>query len=69
MLKAWLLNGSLSDIYVEEKYSDFVEESRDDQYSTMTLLQLEQIYGTGEDGRSLVCKHVGRTFLQMLAGT
>lgn len=35
MLKAWLLNPDLNELYVEEKFRSWVEELRTDKYVTV----------------------------------
>ena len=54
MLKTWLLNGSLHDIEIGEEFNKFVQETQEDQYTTITLMQLEQLYGTSEDAQLFI---------------
>lgn len=54
MLKAFVCNTSIDNINVEEKYKRYVETKSTHRYVTMTLLQLEQMYGTSDDGKAII---------------
>lgn len=56
MLKTWILNGSLDDIEIEEEFTRFAEESQNDMWTTCTLFQLEQMYGTTPEAAEFIAE-------------
>lgn len=54
MLKTWLVNNSLDSIEVEECYSRVVREDRADRYRTMSIFQLEKLYGTSDEAQAFI---------------
>ena len=57
-MQSFVVNQSLADIHVEEKYEKWVEEQRSDKYVTVTLFQLEAMYGTSEEAVQFVSELV-----------
>ncbi|CAK9062720.1 Cell surface glycoprotein 1 [Durusdinium trenchii] len=60
MLKTWMVNPSLDNIHVEEKYHTWCENLRTDRYVTVTLFQLEKIYGKGKQAQEFIVSMSGR---------
>ncbi|CAJ1358625.1 unnamed protein product [Effrenium voratum] len=58
VMQSFVVNQSLADIHVEEKYEKWVEEQRSDKYVTVTLFQLEAMYGTSEEAIQFVSELV-----------
>ncbi|CAL1127365.1 unnamed protein product [Cladocopium goreaui] len=56
MLKSWMTNPDLSSIDVEEKYVSYVEQLRTDRYTTVTILQLEKIYGRSKGAQEFIAQ-------------
>ncbi|CAE7247306.1 unnamed protein product, partial [Symbiodinium necroappetens] len=54
MLKSFLVNQGVAAIEVEEKYSRWVTELRTDCYVTVTIFQLEKIYGRSADAKAFI---------------
>ncbi|CAJ1368385.1 unnamed protein product, partial [Effrenium voratum] len=58
MLKSWLLNDGLSDIVIEEKFQRWAEDRRQDKWATVSILQLERIYGTTPEAEEFIAELV-----------
>ncbi|CAK9118579.1 unnamed protein product [Durusdinium trenchii] len=54
MLKAWLQNPDLDSIEVEEKYRSWVANLRTDRYVTVTVFQLEKLFGTSKEATEFI---------------
>ncbi|CAL1154670.1 unnamed protein product [Cladocopium goreaui] len=54
MLKAWVQNQDLGEIEIEEKYRSWVANLRTDRYVTVTMLQLEKIYGKSTEAKKFI---------------
>ncbi|CAK9049560.1 unnamed protein product [Durusdinium trenchii] len=56
MLKAWLQNPNLSEMFVEEKYHSWVSSLHTDRHVTVTLFQLEKMYGTTKEAQAFIAE-------------
>ncbi|CAK9108290.1 unnamed protein product [Durusdinium trenchii] len=54
MLRQWMLNPDLDSIFVEEKYVQWTESLRSDRYTTVTLFQLEKLYGKSKETKEFI---------------
>ncbi|CAK9088335.1 UBA domain-containing protein [Durusdinium trenchii] len=54
MLRQWMLNPDLDSIFVEEKYVQWTESLRSDRYTTVTLFQLEKLYGKSKEAKEFI---------------
>ncbi|CAL1172966.1 unnamed protein product [Cladocopium goreaui] len=54
MLKSWVQNQDVGEIDIEEKYVTFVRTLRTDRYTTVTIFQLEKIYGKGQEAKAFI---------------
>ncbi|CAJ1459454.1 unnamed protein product [Effrenium voratum] len=54
MLKQFVLNPNVDSIYVEEKFSQWVQDLRSDRYTTVTVFQLEKIYGESAEAQQFI---------------
>ncbi|CAL1148369.1 unnamed protein product, partial [Cladocopium goreaui] len=54
MLKSWVQNQDVGEIDIEEKYVTFVRTVRTDRYTTVTIFQLEKIYGKGQEAKAFI---------------
>ncbi|CAL1141573.1 unnamed protein product [Cladocopium goreaui] len=56
MLKAWCQNQDLGSIEVEEKYKTWVQNLRTDRYVTVTILQLEKMFGKSSESKDFIAE-------------
>ncbi|CAE7804634.1 unnamed protein product [Symbiodinium sp. CCMP2456] len=54
MLKSFLVNEGVGAIEIEERFQTFVKNLRTDKYTTVTIFQLEKIYGTSEEAAAFI---------------
>ncbi|CAL1154720.1 unnamed protein product [Cladocopium goreaui] len=54
MLKAWMANPNTGDLEIEERYVRWVQELRTDRFVTVTLFQLEKMFGKGKDAKEFI---------------
>ncbi|CAE7222452.1 unnamed protein product [Symbiodinium necroappetens] len=54
MLKSFLVNEGVGAIEIEERFQTFVNNLRSDRYVTVTIFQLEKLYGTSEEAKAFI---------------
>ncbi|CAK8987207.1 unnamed protein product [Durusdinium trenchii] len=56
MLKQWVVNPDTSSIEIEERYVSWVEELRTDRYVSVSIFQLEKIYGKSTEAKKFIAE-------------
>ncbi|CAE7210736.1 unnamed protein product, partial [Symbiodinium necroappetens] len=58
MLKSFMVNEGVGAIEIEERFETFVKNLRSDRYVTVTLFQLEKIYGSTPEAKEFISQLV-----------
>ncbi|CAL1133390.1 unnamed protein product [Cladocopium goreaui] len=56
MLKSWVQNQDLGEIEIEEKYVSWVRSLRTDRYVTVTVFQLEKMFGKSQEAKEFIAE-------------